>query len=404
MEAVHERCCGLDVHKAVIVACRLAGDEKAVQSFGTTTRELLRLGDWLAEAGCTHVAMESTGSYWKPVYNVLEERFQLVVVNTRHLKLVPGRKSDVKDAEWIAELLQHGLLRGSYIPGRQERELRELTRYRTKLTDERSAEVNRIQKVLEGANVKLSNVVSSVVGVSARAILEGLVAGVDDAQELAGLAKGRLRRATPEQLQEALLGRVKPHQRFMLAQQLRHVDELSEHIEEVSDEIERRLAPFAEAQERLRTIPGVGPRTAQILLAEIGGGIEHFASARQLASWVGICPGLNESAGKNRSGRIAKGNQSLKVALVQAANAAGHTQTYLGAQFRRLRGRLGPQKAAIAVAHSILVIAYHLLREGTEYRDLGFDYFDRHDTARTARYLTRRLEQLGYEVTARPAA
>jgi transposase len=398
MEAVHERCCGLDVHKASVVACRLAGDEKAVETFGTTTRELLRLGDWLAEVGCTHVAMESTGSYWKPVYNLLEGRFELVVVNTRHLKLVPGRKSDVKDAEWIAELLQHGLLRGSYVPGREERELRELTRYRTKLTDERTAEVNRVQKVLEGANIKLSNVVSSVVGVSARAILEGLVGGVEDTQELAALARGKLRRATPEQLQESLLGLVKPHQRFMLAQQLRHVDELSRHIDEVSDEIERRLAPFAEAQARLRTIPGVGPRTAQVLLAEVGSGIEHFGSAAQLASWVGICPGLNESAGKNRSGRTAKGNQALKVALVQAANAAGHTQTYPGAQYRRLRARLGPQKAAVAVAHTILIIAYHVLRDGTEFRDLGFDYFARNDPERTTRYLKRRLEQLGYRI------
>lgn len=403
MDAVHERCCGLDVHKQVVVACLLTGADKEVRSFGTTTRELLALGDWLSAAGCTHIGMESTGSYWKPVYNLLEDRFSLVVVNTRHLKLVPGRKSDVKDAEWIAELLRHGLLKASYIPSRDERELRELTRYRASLVRERSSEVNRIQKVLEGANIKLSSVASNVVGASGRAMLEAMIDGLDDASALAAMAKGKLREKR-ERLEDALLGLVKQHQRFVLAQQVRHIDELDRHIAEVSAEIERRLAPFATARERLETIPGVGRRTAEVILSEVGTGIDRFPTAGHLASWAGVCPGLNESAGKNRSGRTPKGSPWLKVTLVQAAHAAGRTQTYLGAQYRRLRSRLGPQKAAMAVAHSILIIVYHLLRKNLDFFDLGPAYFEKRDSVRAAHRLTRRLEQLGFKVTIQPAA
>lgn len=403
MDALIPRCCGLDVHKRVVVACLIRPESKETRSFGTTTSELLALGDWLAEAGCTHVAMESTGSYWKPVYNLLEDRFKLVVVNTRHLKLVPGRKSDVKDAEWIADLLQHGLLKASYVPSRDERELREITRYRASLTAERSAEVNRIQKVLEGANIKLSSVATNVVGVSGRAMLEALVDGLDDSVALAALAKGKLR-AKQGQLEEALLGLVQAHQRFMLAQQLRHVDELDRHIDEVSAEIERRLAPFQEEQQRLVTIPGVGRRIAEILLSEIGGGIQRFPTAGHLASWAGICPGLNESAGKQRSGRTPKGSPALKVALVQAAHAAGRTKTYLAAQYRRLRARIGVKKAAVAVAHSILVIVFHLLRDQTDYQDLGPGYFEPRDRERTAKKHIRRLQELGFNVTVAPAA
>ncbi len=403
MEVFYERCCGLDVHKQSVVACRLTPGEKVTRRFGTTTRALLELADWLAEGGCTQVAMESTGSYWKPVYNLLEGRFTLVVVNTRHLKLIPGRKSDVKDAEWIADLLQHGLLRASAIPSRDARELRELTRYRDSLTTERTAEVNRIQKVLEGANIKLSSVASNTLGASGRAMLEAMVAGLDDSQALAALAKGRLR-AKQVELEEALMGLVQSHQRFMLAQQLRHLDELDRHIAEVSAEIEQRQAPFGAARERLQTIPGVGRRTAEVILSEVGIDIARFPTAGNLASWAGLCPGLNESAGKNRSGRTPKGSRWLKTALVQAAHAAARTQTYLGAQYRRLRSRSGPAKAAVAVAHSILVIAYHLLRDGTDFHDLGPGYFDERHKDRALKRLTRRIEQLGYAVTIQPAA
>jgi len=403
METFYERCAGLDVHKRTVVACRLTPEGQETRSFGTMTRELQAMADWLAEGGCTHVAMESTGSYWKPVYNLLEDRFSLVVVNTRHLKLVPGRKSDVKDAAWIAGLLQHGLLKPSYIPSREERELRELTRYRTSLVHERTAEVNRIQKVLEGANIKLSSVASNVVGVSGRAMLEAIVAGLDDSNALAALAKGRLR-DKQQRLEEALLGLVRPHQRFLLRQQLRHLDELDCLVAEVDAEIEARQAPFAETRERLETIPGIGRKTAEILLSEVGPDVARFPTAGHLASWAGVCPGLNESAGRNRSGRTPKGSPWLKTALVQAAHAAGRTRTYLGALYRRLRARVGPRKAAMAVAHAILRIVYYLIRRGSTFHDLGDDYFDRRQPNATARRLARRIEQLGFTVSIQPAA
>ncbi len=404
MEVTHERCCGLDVHKKVVVACRLLAGEKEPRSFGTTTGELRSLAAWLKEGGCTQVAMESTGSYWKPVYNILEEEgFTLVVVNTRHLKLVPGRKSDVKDAEWIADLLQHGLLKASFIPSREAREMRELTRYRTALVGERTGEVNRIQKVLEGANSKLSSVVTNVVGVSGRAMLEAIVAGMDDSNALAALAKGKLR-AKQASLEEALLGLVRPHQRFLLRQQLRHLDELDQLVAEVDEEIALRQAPFLAARERLETIPGVGRKTAEVLLSEVGPEVSRFPTAGHLASWAGACPGLNESAGKNRSGRTPKGSPWLRTALVQAAHAAGRTRTYLGAQYRRLRARVGAKKAAMAVAHSILVIAYHLLRDQDVYRDLGVNYFEKLDPERAAQKLAHRIEQLGFTVSFQPAA
>jgi transposase len=403
METLHSHCCGLDVHKETVVACRLAPGEKVTRTFKTSTAALRELAGWLRDVGCTHVAMESTGSYWKPVYNVLEDHFTLVLVNTRHLKLVPGRKSDVKDAEWIADLLQHGLLKASFVPSREERELRELSRYATSLKAERTAEVNRIQKVLEGANVKLSSVASDVVGKSGRAMLEAIVAGIDDPRVLASLARGRLR-AKQDELTEVLLGLVQPHQRFMLNQQLRHIDELDRHIEEVSAELAERLAPFGESRERLETIPGVGPRGSEVLLCEIGPDVERFETANHLASWAGVCPGSEQSAGKNRSGRAPKGNRAVRVALVQAAHGAGRTDTYLGAQYRRLRARIGPQKAALAVAHSILVIAYHVLKRGTDFHDLGSNYFEPRDRARAARSHLRRLEKLGFAVTLTPAS
>ena len=408
MEVVHERCCGLDVHKKTVVAClvtpgRGGQPTREVQTFSTMTRELLRLSDWLLASGCTHVAMESTGSYWKPVYNLLEGTFELLVVNAQHMKAVPGRKTDVKDAEWIADLLRHGLLRPSFIPSRPERELRELTRYRTSLLQERAAEVNRLQKVLEGANIKLASVATNVVGLSGRAMLAAMVAGEYEVAAVAGLARGKLRNKIGA-LKEALEGRLQPHQRFMLAAQLGHIDSLESLIEEVSGEVERRLAPLQAGLERLSTIPGVSTRISQAMLSEMGVDMGRFASAAHLASWVAICPGHDESAGKSRSGRTRKGSPWLRSALVQAAKAAGRTQTYLGAQYRRLAARRGANRAAVAVAHSIIVIAYYMLKRGEDYRDLGGNYFDERQVEQVKRRLLRRLEALGYSVQLTPDA
>jgi transposase len=407
MDVVHERCCGLDVHKKTVVACLLTpglrgGTIREVRTFGTTTRELLALTDWLSAAGCTHVAMESTGSYWKPVYNILEGTFELLVANAQHLKAVPGRKTDVRDAEWIADLLRHALLRPSFIPSRPERELRELSRYRTALVRERASEVNRIQKVLEGANIKLASVASNVVGVSGRAMLAALVAGEEDAQMMAGLALGKLRNKKAA-LEEALHGRLEAHQRFLLAAQLRHIDNLDALIEEVSGEIEERLRPFQPDLERFTTIPGVGRRIAETLLSELGPEMGRFPSARHLASWTGLCPGQHQSAGKSRSGRTRKGSPWLRSALVEAARAAARSRTYLGAQYRRIAARRGANRAAVAVAHSILTIVYHILARGQTYVDLGDNYFDRLQRDRVCSRLTHRLEALGYSVSLQPA-
>jgi transposase len=402
MNVVHERCCGLDVHKKTVVACLLTPRSKGkpgkdVRTFSTTTRALLELLDWLGNAGCTHVAMESTGTYWKPVYNILEGSFELLVVNAQHLKAVPGRKTDVRDAEWIADLLRHGLLRPSFVPSRPERELRELTRYRTSLLRERASEINRLQKVLEGANIKLASVVSNVMGVSGRAMITALVAGEDDLQALADLARGKLQ-GKKEALKEALDGRLSSHQRFMLASQLRHIDHLNELIGEVSEEIDQRLAPRREDLDRLMTIPGVGHRVAETFLSEVGSDMDRFPSAQHLASWAGLCPGNRESAGKSRSGRTRKGSPWLRSMLVEAGVSASRTNTYLGARFRRLAARRGSRRAAVGVAHSIIVTAYHLLTKQQEYLDLGANYFDERQREKVCYRLTRRLEALGYDV------
>jgi transposase len=409
MDVVNERCCGLDVHKKTVVACVLVpgadGEPVAeTRSFGTMTDELLALADWLGEAGVTHVAMESTGVYWKPVWNLLEDRFALLLVNAQHVKRVPGRKTDVKDAEWLADLLRHGLLTGSVVPGRAQRELQELTRYRSSLVEERAAEVNRLQKTLEGANLKLGDVASNVAGASARRMLAALVAGEEDPAVLAQLAQGRLRDRLPE-LERALAGRVGPHQRFLLARQLAHLDFLDAQIETVGAEIAERLRPFAAEQARLETIPGVGPRTAETLLAEVGSDLRRFPTAKHFASWAGMCPGNDESAGKRRSGTTRKGRPRLRAALVEAARAAGRTKgTYLAAQYRRVAARRGSKRAAVAVGHSILVSAYHILTSGEPYRELGGTYFDARDRPAVARRSVRRLEGLGYKVTLEPAA
>jgi transposase len=409
MDVIHERCCGLDIHKRVVVACLIvpgpAGKPaKEVRSFGTMTDDLLRLADWLAAAGCTHVAMESTGVYWKPVYNLLEDRFELLLANARHVKAVPGRKTDAKDCEWLAELLRHGLLRGSFVPDRPQRELRELTRYRATLVRERTAEVNRLQKTLEGANIKLAAVATDIMGLSGRQMLAALVGGETDAAAMAQLAQGRLRDKLP-QLERALAGRVGAHQRFLLARQLAHVDFLDASIEEVSAEVAERLRPFEAELERLATIPGIGRRTAEVLVAEIGTDMGRFPTAAHLASWAGMCPGNDESAGKRRGGKTRKGSPWLRSALVEAARAAGRSKrTYLAAQYHRLAARRGTKRAAVAVGHTILVIAYRLLREGGAYRDLGERYFDERDRRAVERRLVGRLEGLGYKVSLEPAA
>lgn len=384
MEVLYARCCGLDIHKRTVVACLAITEasgrvHKQVRSFGTMTDALLGLADWLAEQGVTHVAMESTGVYWKPLWNLLEDQFTLLLVNAQHIKAVPGRKTDVRDCEWLADLLRHGLLPASFVPDRPQRELRELTRYRTSLLRERAAEVNRLQKTLEGANIKLGSVASDVLGASGRAMLAALVAGETEAGRLADLAQRQLREKRP-QLERALTGRMGPHQRFRLAQQLAHIEFLEARVEAVSAEIAARLRPVADAVDRLDAIPGVGRRTAETLIAEVGTDMSRFPSARHLASWAGMCPGNNESAGKRKSGKTRKGSPWLRAALVEAAQAAGHTRrSSLAAQYQRLAARRGKKRATVAVGHSILVIAYHLLRQPAEYRDLSAHYFDARD-------------------------
>jgi transposase len=378
----------------------LGGDwKKEIRQFGTMTHDLLALSDWLVREGCTHVAMESTGVYWKPVYNILEGQFELLVVNAQHLKAVPGRKTDVRDAEWIAELLAHGLLRGSFVPPVRVRELRELTRYRSSLVCDCARTINRLQKVLEGANLKLASVVSDIRGGSARLMLEALVAGERDTTQLANLAKGRLKEKHA-QLVEALSCRLQPHQSFLIAEHLAQIDYLEGAIERLSCQIEEKLRPFEQEMAWLDTIPGVNRRTAEVLWAETGGDMARFASARHLASWAGMCPGNNESAGKRRTGRTRKGSPWLRHCLIEAAHGAARTKNkYLSSQYHRLAARRGKKKAQVAVGHSILVIAYHLLTRKQPYSDLGANYFDERDRQAVTKRCLNRLQKLGFKVT-----
>lgn len=404
MEIEHTHCAGLDVHKKTVVAAIIVPDgqvglRKEVRTFGTMTVDLLGLSDWLLSFGVTHVAMESTGEYWKPIYNILEETFEVLLVNARHIKQVPGRKTDVMDAEWIADLLRHGLLSGSFIPPVGQRELRELTRHRTNFVRERASVVNRIQKTLESANIKLASVASNVMGVSGRAMLEAIVAGTAHANEMAGLAKGRLREKRV-QLDKALDGRVKPHHRFVLSELLCQVDNLDESIARFDAEIEKYCHPFEEEVELLDTIPGVAQRIAEVIVSEIGSDMSRFPTADHLAAWAGVAPGNNESAGKRYSGTTRHGDRALTVALVQAAHAAARTRnTYLSAQYHRLAGRRGKKRAIVAVAHSILVISYHIIQRKEPFRDLGGDYFDQRRPESTAKRLLKRLQHLGYDIS-----
>jgi transposase len=400
MEVIYERCCGLDVHKKRVTACVVTPDRRVTRTFRTMTKDLLLLADWLVEQGVTHVAMESTGVYWKPVYNLLEGLvITLLVVNAQHIKAVPGRKTDVKDAEWIAQLLQHGLIRGSFIPDRPHRELRELVRYRRTLIQQRAQVVSRIQKVLEGANIKLSSVASDVVGASGRAMLEALISGIEDPAVLADMAKGRLRQKR-EALVEALHGLMGEHQRLLLESQLRHLDFLRDEIARLDEEVAIRMRPFEEVLLKLRDVPGIGLRSAEDLIAETGIDMGRFPTAGHFASWARVCPSNNESAGKRRSGRIGHGNRWLRSTLVEIAWAAVRTNnTYLSAQYHRLAARRGNKRAILAVAHTILVIVYHLLRSDDSYQDLGAAYFEHRNQDALVRNAVRRIERLGFKVT-----
>ena len=406
MQVMFGNCAGLDVHKKFVMACRLTTEAQGrthseVRRFGTMTRELQALADWLADGGVTHVAMESTGVYWQPVYNILAERFEVWLVNARHIKQVPGRKTDVKDAEWLADCLRHGLLKPSFIPSAEQRDLRDLVRYRQTVVEERRRIANRLQKVLEDANLKLSAVVTDIQGVSAQAMLQALLEGEDDPKALAELARGRLRKKRAE-LEQALVGRLRDNHRFLLTQLLRHLEFLDEELATLQQRIEtmlEALPPFQEAVERLDSIPGVDVQLATLIVAEMGVDMSRFPSAKHLTAWAGVAPGNNETGGRQRPTKTRKGNRYLKSALTQAAHAAARKRgCYLKALYHRLAARRGAKRAVMAVARTILQIAYHLIQRGDTYHDLGPDYFDRLDREHTTKRLVRRLERLGYAV------
>jgi transposase len=426
---IYRRVAGLDVHKKTVVATRMRVTtedraESETRTFGTTTPDLLMLHDWLLEWSLTHVAMESTGDYWKPVYNVLEDTFELLVVNAQHVSHVPGHKTDVKDCEWLAELMLHGLLKASFIPPKPQRALRELTRYRTRVIQERTRVVNRVHKVLEGANIKLSSVATDIMGVSARAMLAEIVMGQTDTTLMADLARGRMRSKIPA-LQKALTGFVEPHHQFLLAHQLGHIDFLDGEIEELSAEITRQMErmgtastpkadgqgsgagpspdgethegplTWAEAVSLLDTVPGIGQRAAESILAEIGLDMSRFPTDRHLASWSGRAPGNSQSGGKRFSGRRPKGNKPLSSILTQVAHAAARTKgTFLNARYHRLAARRGKKRAIGAISHSIIVSIWHMLKHRQPYHDLGGDYYDQRNTETKVSYLVRRLEKL----------
>jgi len=431
MHIIYQKVAGLDVHKKTVVATRMRVTEDdrldwETKTFGTTTPELLLMHDWLQEWDTTRVAMESTGDYWKPPFNLLEGDVEVLLVNAQHVKHVPGRKTDVKDSEWLAELLMHGLLKPSFIPPKPQRALRDLTRYRTKVIQERARTVNRVQKLLEGANIKLSSVVTDIMGVSARAMLAALGAGETDPTLMAELARGRLRSKIPE-LEKALIGIVEPHHRFLLAKQLAHIDFLGEQIADISAEIARRLEAmslsshpptpdegndvavgkpepnddgeppltWSEAVALLDTIPGVDQKVAEVMLAEMGLDMSQFPTDKHLAAWAGLAPGNHQSGGKRYSGRTCKGNRPLSTIMVQAAWSAVRTKnTFLKARYHRLAARRGKKRAMVAIAHSMLVSAWHILTYRQPYKELGGDYFDQRKKETKVNYLIRRLEKL----------
>jgi transposase len=400
MEILYERCCGIDIHKSVAVVCVVVNGKHEIRTYGTMTDDLLQLCGWLKEEGVQIVAMESTGSYWKPVYNLLEvEGIPAILVNAQHIKNVPGRKTDVKDAEWIADLLKHGLLKKSFVPKREGRELKELTRYRISIVEERAREYNRMDKVLQGANIKLSSVASTIDTKSGLAMCRAIVEGTTDEKVLAALAKGTMK-SKKEDLQRALKGLIQPHQQLMLKSMLTHIDMLNEQIAELDHEIERRLSEESELIELLDGITGVGKQSAQVIIAEIGTDMEQFSSAEHLASWAGMCPGNHESAGKKKSGRTRKGNSTLKKTLIQCGKAAGRSKdTYMNSMYRRIAARRGANRAAVAAGHAILKICYYMIKDRSHYLDLGADYFNKLNKQDIIRRTVKRLESLGFKVT-----
>jgi transposase len=410
MDAIYPDCAGLDVHKDSVYACvrHLSPDGKVrqeVRAFGTSTRALLELSDWLAVERVTHAAMESTGVYWKPIWNVLEDRFDVILVNARHIKQVPGRKTDVKDCQWIAQLLGHGLLSRSFVPDRPLRELRDLTRQRAQLIQEKSRVANRVQKTLEDANIKLGSVASDVLGVSGRQMIQALIDGKQTPEQMADLARRRLREKIP-QLREALSGKVTDHHRFMLGQLMEQMRHVESQVESFDSRIEQVMRPLEQtAVGMLDQIPGLDVRAAQNIVAEIGVDMSRFPSAGHLSAWAGLCPGNNRSAGKRKSGKMTEGNRWLKRTLTQCAWAASRTKgSYFQAQYRRLAGKRGKKRAAAAVAHSQLVVAYHMLKNGTAYEDLGSNHFDNLAESQRTGHLVKRLEKLGFRVTLEKAA
>jgi transposase len=409
MEVLHPHCAGLDVHKDTVVACTrhmVSGTvRREVRTFKTTTKDLLALSEWLASAGCMQVAMEATGIYWKPVWHVLSDGdFALVLANAAHVKNVPGRKTDVGDATWLADLLAHGLIRGSFVPDEQTQEMRNLLRTRKQLVRERTSHVQRLQKTLEDANIKLDSVISDVMGLSGRAMVEALIAGENDPDKLAELAHRRIK-SPPEALREALRGRVSKHHRFLLRLHLQQIDSIDAAIGDIDREVDANVEPFRTAITLLTTIPGISELSARIIIAEIGNDMTRFPTEGQLISWAGLCPKNDESAGKRRSTRMRKGAPWLKTALIQCAWAGARKKgSYLQAQFHRLRSRRGAKKAIGAVAASILTAAYHMLKHGTLYHDLGPDHFDRRTKASQTKRLVTRLQNLGYTVQITPLA
>lgn len=410
MQVLFARCAGLDVHKKSVVACVMLTStdgqvQKHRQTFGTMTPDLLSLSDWLKGLGVSHVAMESTGVYWRPVYQLLEESFTLLVINATHVKRMPGRKTDMSDAEWLAELLRHGLLTPSFVPPRAQRQLRELTRHRTNLMEKRSQAVNEMHRTLEGTNLKLTSVATDITGVSATLMLQALLSGQEtDPKLLANLAVGRLRRKIPE-LEKALHGKVQEHHKLILTQLLADIDLFDEQVAEVSGMIEQRVSQEQELIGRLDEVPGINRRTAEVILAELGADMSRFPTDRHAAAWAGMCPSNKESGGRRYAARSRQGNKALKRALGECGMAAGRTKdSYLGAQYRRITARRGSKRASLAVGHSILRIAYHMIKEGSRYHDLGADYFDRRNEPSVTRRLVKRLEGLGYHVELKKVA